>query len=101
MQSPENWFEDFGSAKLENGRVTVSIDPRFAQIVNTGVDYHVFLTPKGDCRGLYVANRLRTASMSASWAAEQLMLRLTTASSPSAPAMRQNAWPMPPAKCVS
>jgi hypothetical protein len=57
VQSPENWFEDFGSAKLENGRVTVAIDPRFAQIVNTGVEFHVFLTPQGECEGLYVANK--------------------------------------------
>jgi hypothetical protein len=57
VQSPENWFEDFGSANLENGRATVAIDPRFAQIVNTGVEFHVFLTPQGECEGLYVANK--------------------------------------------
>ena len=57
VQSSENWFEDFGSAKLFNGHVTVAIDPKFAQIVNTGVQYHVFLTPSGNCRGLYVASR--------------------------------------------
>src|ERR1019366_8679796 len=28
----------------------------FAQTVNSGVEYHVFLTPKGDCKGLYVTN---------------------------------------------
>jgi hypothetical protein len=37
--------------------VTVAIDPQFANIVNTGVQYHVFLTPSGDCKGLYVASR--------------------------------------------
>lgn len=57
VQSPENWFEDFGSAKLENGRVTVALDPQFAAIVNTGVEFHVFLTPQGECEGLYVANK--------------------------------------------
>ncbi len=57
MQSPENWFEDFGSAKLENGRATVAIDPQFAAIVNTGVEFHVFLTPQGECEGLYVASK--------------------------------------------
>jgi hypothetical protein len=56
MQSSENWFEDFGSAELSNGQATVAIDPKFAQIVNTGVQYHVFLTPHGDSDGLYVAN---------------------------------------------
>jgi hypothetical protein len=57
VQSSENWFEDFGTAKLDNGHVTVTIDPEFAQIVNTGVPYHVFLTPSGNCKGLYVASR--------------------------------------------
>jgi hypothetical protein len=28
--------------------------------VNTGVEYHVFLTPDGDCKGLYVS--AKTAS---------------------------------------
>jgi hypothetical protein len=56
MQSPENWFEDFGSGTLANGAVTVALDPTFASTVNTTTDYHVFLTPKGDCKGLYVTN---------------------------------------------
>jgi hypothetical protein len=56
MQSPENWYEDFGSGSLSNGTVTVALDSTFAQTVNTGIEYHVFLTPKGDCKGLYVAN---------------------------------------------
>ena len=55
-QSPENWFEDFGSGSLSSGAITVILDPTFAQTVNTGIEYHVFLTPKGDCKGLYVAN---------------------------------------------
>jgi hypothetical protein len=56
VQSPENWFEDFGSGTLANGVATVTLDPTFAQTVNTGVEYHVFLTPKGDSQGLYVSN---------------------------------------------
>jgi hypothetical protein len=56
VQSPENWFEDFGSGALSNGTVTVTLDPTFAQTANTGIEYHVFLTPEGDCKGLYVAN---------------------------------------------
>jgi hypothetical protein len=57
VQSPENWFEDFGSGTLANGVATVTLDPTFAQTVNTGVDYHVFLTPEGDSEGLYVSNK--------------------------------------------
>jgi hypothetical protein len=56
VQSSENWFEDFGSGQLFNGSAKVAIDPKFGQIVNTGVAYHVFLTPKGNCKGLFVTN---------------------------------------------
>jgi hypothetical protein len=56
MQSAENWLEDAGSGQLANGSVHVALDSIFAQTVNTGVEYHVFLTPKGDCEGLYVTN---------------------------------------------
>jgi hypothetical protein len=56
MQSPENWFEDFGSGVLTNGATAVPLDPTFASTVNTAIDYHVFLTPHGECEGLYVTN---------------------------------------------
>jgi hypothetical protein len=53
MESPEHWFEDFGTARLKNGRAVVKFDADFAKVIKRG-DYHVFLTPKGDCRGLCV-----------------------------------------------
>jgi hypothetical protein len=53
-ESSENWFADYGFANLRNGKAVVKIDPVFAQTVNTKLDYHVILTPKGDCKGLYV-----------------------------------------------
>lgn len=56
VQSPENWFEDFGSGQLAGGVARVQLETTFAQTVNVGVDYHVFVTPKGDCKGLYVTN---------------------------------------------
>jgi hypothetical protein len=56
VESPENWFEDFGTAQLQGGAVAVSLEPGFLQTVDTAADYHVFLTPKGDCHGLYVAS---------------------------------------------
>jgi hypothetical protein len=56
MQSAENWLEDAGSGQLANGSAHIVLDSIFAQTVNTGVEYHVFLTPKGDCEGLYVTN---------------------------------------------
>jgi hypothetical protein len=57
VESPENWFEDFGSGQLSNGAVTVALEPTFRQTVNTESDYHVFLTPNGDSRGLYVTQK--------------------------------------------
>jgi hypothetical protein len=57
MASPENWFEDFGSGHLSNGSATIALDPEFAETVNTGVEYHVFLTSNGECKGLYVSQK--------------------------------------------
>jgi hypothetical protein len=57
MESPEVWFEDFGTARLDSGTAEVTIDPTFALTVNTQFDYHVFLTPNGDCEGLFVAEK--------------------------------------------
>lgn len=56
MESPEVWFEDFGSGQLTGGITTIQLDPKFAQTVNLAKGYHVFVTPKGDCKGLYVTN---------------------------------------------
>jgi hypothetical protein len=53
MESPEHWFEDFGAARLKRGRTVVKLDANFAKVIKRG-DYKVFLTPEGDCRGLYV-----------------------------------------------
>jgi len=35
-----------GSGELSNGSAHIELDPTFAQTVNAGVEYHVFLTPK-------------------------------------------------------
>jgi hypothetical protein len=61
MQSPENWMEDFGSGTLQNGIATVSIDAAFAETVSSNLDYHVFITPRGDSKGLYVTNATATS----------------------------------------
>ena len=42
IESPKNWFEDFGSAQLVNGVAVVALDPDFIQTVNTGMDYKSF-----------------------------------------------------------
>jgi hypothetical protein len=61
VESAESWFDDYGSAQLSNGAAQVSLDPTYLQTVNTGADYHVFLTPNGDSRGLYVASKTATS----------------------------------------
>jgi hypothetical protein len=55
-ESPELWFEDFGTSKLKRGRAVVALDADFAKVVTPG-DYRVFLMPAGDCRGLYVRRK--------------------------------------------
>lgn len=57
VESPENWFEDFGSSELQDGVAWVPLDPSFAQAVNAAATYHVFLTANGDSNGLYVARK--------------------------------------------
>jgi hypothetical protein len=60
VESPEVWFEDFGTGQLTNGEAVISLDPIFAETVNLAVDYHVFLTPLGDC-ALYVKEKSPTS----------------------------------------
>jgi hypothetical protein len=57
MQSSEDWIEDFGSGALNGGVATIKLEPRFAKTISGQANYHVFLTPAGDCDGLYIANR--------------------------------------------
>ena len=52
-QSAEAYYEDFGQGSITNGVGTVSLDPDFAALV-LGDTYHVFLTARGDCRGLFI-----------------------------------------------
>ena len=59
VESPQCWFEDFGRAKLVRGAARVMLDPDFSAVVRTD-DYHVFLSPEGDSKGLYVSSRTRT-----------------------------------------
>jgi hypothetical protein len=60
VESPENWFEDFGTGQLQGGKTEVSLELGFLQTVDTAAGYHVFLTANGDCRGLYIAHKTPT-----------------------------------------
>jgi hypothetical protein len=61
IEAPENWFEDAGSGQLSNGSAVIQLENLFGQAVNTDIDYHVFLTPNGDCKGLYVSQKSATS----------------------------------------
>jgi len=60
-ESTENWFEDAGGGQLVGGVARIDLDPTFAQTVNTNVSYRVFLTPGGECKGLYVSQKSATS----------------------------------------
>jgi hypothetical protein len=49
--------EDVGEGQLQNGRGYVNIDARLADTIDRRVAYHVFVTPEGDCNGLYVTQK--------------------------------------------
>jgi hypothetical protein len=61
MQSSEDWVEDFGSGALVAGVASIQLDSRYARTISGQANYHVFLTPAGDCDGLYIANRTATS----------------------------------------
>ena len=50
-------FFDRGTATLEGGTATIELDPIFLQTVTIDDDHPmiVFVSPTGDCRGLFVA----------------------------------------------
>ncbi len=61
IESPMNWFEDFGSAQMVNGVAVVELDATFTQTVNANTEYKVFPVPNGDCKGLYVTHKTATS----------------------------------------
>jgi hypothetical protein len=54
-------MEDLGEGQLTDGRAVVALDPKFASAIDQHANYLVFLTPEGDCRGLYVAQKTSTS----------------------------------------
>ena len=59
-QSAENWFDDYGTGRLIEGVASVALDPTFRDTINPSEEYRVFLTPNGDCKGLYTAEKSAT-----------------------------------------
>jgi len=57
VEAADNWFEDAGAGQLVSGAAVVHFDSTFSQTISSHTDYRVFLTPEGDCEGLYVSNK--------------------------------------------
>ncbi len=53
MESPDIRFYDQGRASLTNGITNISLDPIFIETVEP--DFEIYLTPKADTAGIYVA----------------------------------------------
>ena len=56
VESPESWFEDFGTGELMAGRATIAIEPGFGEVARMD-DYHVFLTAYDSDLVLHVSKR--------------------------------------------
>lgn len=54
-ESASATIEDVGRARLFDGVANVELAPDFASVIDRSNDYYVFLTPRGDTRGLYVS----------------------------------------------
>ncbi|HXH18890.1 MAG TPA: hypothetical protein VNJ07_07370, partial [Chitinophagales bacterium] len=56
MESPEVWFEDFGTGQLTNGEAVINLDPLFLEtvVIDEAHPMHVFVEEQGECNGVYV-----------------------------------------------
>jgi hypothetical protein len=54
-ESASATLDDVGTARMIDGVANVAIDRAFGQAIDARTGYHVFLTPMGDTRGLYVS----------------------------------------------
>jgi hypothetical protein len=56
QESPENWFEDFGEARLIAGRCHIELDPLFLETltIDDRNPMKVFVQLNDDCGGVYV-----------------------------------------------
>jgi len=56
-RSADAEMSDVGTGHIAGGRGIVQLDPAFARTLGMRFGYHVFLTPMGDCKGLFVASK--------------------------------------------
>jgi hypothetical protein len=55
--APRATIEDTGTARMNDGVAAVHFENDFARSLDVGQGYQVFLTPDGETRGLYVAQK--------------------------------------------
>jgi len=58
-EAPEMLFQDFGIGQLVDGKAHITIDPDLAIniVVNEVHPLKVYITPEGECNGVYVTNK--------------------------------------------
>ena len=56
-RSADAEMSDVGTGRIAGGHGIVQLDPMFARTLDIRSGYHVFLTPMGDSKGLYVASK--------------------------------------------
>lgn len=58
-EAPENFFQDYGQGKLENGKAHITLDPILTKniVVDDTHPLRVFVQLEGDCKGVYVTNK--------------------------------------------
>ncbi|MEM5627410.1 exosporium leader peptide-containing protein [Bacillus wiedmannii] len=60
VEYPESWFEDFGIGELVNGLAMIQLNADFTMLIQNN-NYHVFLTPEGDSKGLFISKKTPTS----------------------------------------
>ena len=55
--APARAVERVGEAQLVSGHAFVALEPSLAKTMDGSQGYHVFVTPEGDCNGLYVTGK--------------------------------------------
>jgi hypothetical protein len=57
VESPKVTVEDWGIAELKNGKAFIGLSEEFVALMSDKAEYAVFLTPEGECNGLYVSKK--------------------------------------------
>jgi hypothetical protein len=58
-ETPEIYFQDFGTGKLTNGKAHIDLDPSFAKNITVNAQHplRVYIQVEGNCKGVYVTGK--------------------------------------------